>query len=300
MEDHSALTSPGSNSSSFVLPTAGSSTTMSTLAQGLPGTITVTMSLDAYENPILQLGAKTFTEFPKLSAELRVKVWKFTYPERQQITLEHLCYMSGSCNEEKNTAWKQENMQHFPVALHVNHESRNEVLRTCLIIHPAAMAIAVNSTIGLPICAHHSDMYAVQFTTLLYNAGEFHDCLSVLKISQPRLFNKITKLEVRDTLTQFFLLKLFTDNRRSNLGSAGNTRKIYCGSFLLFPALKEITFTGMSTDGNWENLMVKKSLDNLKDWVVRFLEIAKLHFNDGIAPKVIFRPFKTVQEVLEE
>lgn len=45
-----------------------------------------------------------------------------------------------------------------------------------------------------------------------------------------------------------------------------------CGVLLLFPTLKEISFTGKSGDKDWDTPKGKAMLDKLMAWVVDFLE----------------------------
>lgn len=80
---------------------------------------------------------KKFTLFPKLPAELRIKVWRYTFPEPRVVLLDYICRYETALNI-RNTLGIG-NVQTFPKALHVNQESREETLRAYYIIyhHPA-------------------------------------------------------------------------------------------------------------------------------------------------------------------
>ncbi|KAL2075853.1 hypothetical protein VTL71DRAFT_796 [Oculimacula yallundae] len=224
-------------------------------------------------------GATVFTLFRRMPLELRNKVWSYTVPDSQQITLEHLCYISGACDDASKGEWLQQDLNQLPVGLFVNKESRLEVLRIMKKVNFNKLSHPIDTAVMRPVYTTKSDLFTVEFSTLLYEAGDFYDRISAL---DPVIRMGITKLEVRNTFTLFFIVKLFVDNTKKNLtiGNPADFRKLYCGSFLSFPALKEIIFTGRSSDGNWENAADKISLKSLEVWIVKFLQASKTAFNN--------------------
>lgn len=68
----------------------------------------------------------TFTCFGMLPAELRVRVWKLTYPGPRIIQL----YRRYDDPRDKSGGFKFSAWTPLPIALHVNAESRTEALRT--------------------------------------------------------------------------------------------------------------------------------------------------------------------------
>lgn len=158
----------------------------------------------------------------------------------------------------------------------------------------------------------------MNFMTIVNSAGELHDWLQGLKVAQPDFLAKVEKLEVRGTFTEKFFVRQFSLSNMKCL-LAGDLRKLICGSFLLFPSLKEITFTGKKGDLSRDTDVGKIELENLRLWIVKLLESARTQFTGAgkvvssqaypiselsligfQAPAVTFRRFKTFDEVLEE
>ncbi|KUJ06791.1 uncharacterized protein LY89DRAFT_743429 [Mollisia scopiformis] len=72
------------------------------------------------------LGSLTeFTCFPELPAELRLMIWRLTFPKERKVGL--LMMTFTSTKKRKSLHSKQLN-EPLPVSLHINHESRIETL----------------------------------------------------------------------------------------------------------------------------------------------------------------------------
>ncbi|KAH9211410.1 hypothetical protein DL95DRAFT_412181 [Leptodontidium sp. 2 PMI_412] len=303
MDPPSNLASSDNHSASLVLLTTAAlsalaSSTSQTSAVALSATPTVSISRGSNGQVTIMVGGETFTDFPTLPAELRTKIWKHTFEVREAIALGHKCYMSAAC-DDADKAWKRENNTPLPDALFISQESRTEVLKYYSIIHRSDVNAPVKFGGIRPICASPTDLFWIEFVTLMHSPGELHDWLSALKTSYPGFLNKVTKLEVRGTFSQAFFVNIFAVNRKASLLTQ-DFRKMYCASFLLFPALKEITFTGKRGDEDWNDTAGMMFLRALESWIVGFLNGAKVVFETREAPKVTFRSFKTFEESLSE
>ncbi|KAH7342498.1 hypothetical protein BKA65DRAFT_478380 [Rhexocercosporidium sp. MPI-PUGE-AT-0058] len=300
MDPSSNLASSDNNNTLFVqsagTPTSAltSSTSPSTSAASAPTTVLV--SQDSNGQLTIHAGAQIFTCFGRMPNELKAMVWKRTFSDRETIALGHVVYKSEACGDAER-AWKRENTIPLPVALCVNQQSRTEALKHFTIIDRSQIAAPVKFGGLRPICAKSTDLFWLEFVTLVHSPDELHDWLSAVKTEHTEFFKSITKLEVRGTFTERFFVMIFNDNRTKNMASQ-DFRKMYCGSFLLFPALKEITFTGKKGDRDWENAMGRMVLKGLENWIVGFLKNARSAFNDHVAPTVTFRPFMTFENSL--
>ncbi|KAG4438376.1 hypothetical protein IFR05_006138 [Cadophora sp. M221] len=280
------LVSSTSASAVTTFPSTTVSATAVSDSQGSTGRVTV------------EVGGQTFTLFPRLVAELRNMIWKESFEGRATIALGHECYRSATCYDAEK-AWKRENSTPLPAAFYASKESRTEALRHYDLIYRSKVNAPVKFNGLRPICASSGDLFWLEFITLMHSPGELHDWLSAVKVSYPSFLDKVTTLEVRGTFTQAFFVNIFAVNKRTSL-LAQDFRKMYCASFLLFPALKEITFTGKRGDQDWNNPAGMLLLTALESWITAFLNNAKTAFKSQEAPTVSFRSFKTFEESLDE
>ena len=185
-------------------------------------------------------------------------------------------------------AFIEENSRPLPAALFVNKESRDHALGFYTIIYRDEIAAPIKFAGLRPICAKASDIFWVEFITLMNCPDELHDWLSALKVTNPSFINSITKLEIRDTFGEFFFVRVLNDNWKVCKSSTDldPSRKMICGSLLLFPAIKEITFTGKDGDKDWVNLLGRIQLEQLKAWIVAFLGQLKVLFNGGAVSQI--------------
>ncbi|KAH7419530.1 hypothetical protein BKA64DRAFT_634210 [Cadophora sp. MPI-SDFR-AT-0126] len=266
-------------------------------------TAVLLVSEDGQAPAAIQVGATTFTSFPSMPLELRLKVWGYTFEEREAVCLEHKVYKSD-VNDDSTKAFILENNKYLPAALFVNQESRGHAVSKHTIVFRSQIAAPVKFDGLRPICAKTSDVFWVEFITIMNTHEELYEWLSALKTHKPGFLDKITRLEVRGTFTQMFFVGVLTGNMRECLLNPGADplQKMMLGSFLLFPALKEITFTGKRGDMDWVTGLGRLQLEQLKAWIVKFLEKCKNMFtlNGKEAPTVTFRPFKTFQQVIDE
>ncbi|KAG4413737.1 hypothetical protein IFR04_013132 [Cadophora malorum] len=248
----------------------------------------------------LQAGTTTFTLFSTMPAEMRLKVWGHTFESKEAVCIEHNVYKSD-VNDDSTKAFIEENKRLLPVALFVNKESRDHALGCHTIIHRDEIAAPIKYAGLRPLCAKASDVFWVEFITMMNCPDELHDWISAIKTNHAGFIDSITKLEVRGTFSEFFFPRVLNDNKNTCQSSAeiDPSRKMICGSVLLFPALKEITFTGKDDDKDWVTPLGRLQLEQLKAWIVAFLEQLKPLFNGGAAPKVTFRPFKTFQQLMD-
>jgi hypothetical protein len=88
---------------------------------------------------IVRDAGRAFTLFPKLPLEIRLMIWVMTF-KKQHVDID----LDLSCDDQINLG-RQIPRPVFPVALHVNHESRTETLRHyCIISSSNHHTICVN------------------------------------------------------------------------------------------------------------------------------------------------------------
>ncbi|PVH80012.1 hypothetical protein DL98DRAFT_588793 [Cadophora sp. DSE1049] len=269
----------------------------------LTSTAVLLISQDGQALAEIQVGATTFTLFPTMPLELRSKVWGHSFEEIEAICIEHKVYKSD-IDDDSNKAFVLENQRALPVALFVNQESRRQALSKHTILYRSQIPAAVKYDGPRPICAKASDIFWIEFLTLMNSPDELYDWLSAVKTYNSGFVDKVTKLEVRGTFTQMFFTGVLNSNKDKCMksGDADPFRNMKFASFLLFPALKEITFTGKNGDKDWVTPLGRNQLEQLKAWIVVFLEKLKAVFklNGGAAPTVTFRPFKNFQKLIDE
>lgn len=200
----------------------------------------------------------------------------------------HVTPQSCDSAEDANLlsiAFIEENKRLLPVALFVNKESRDHALGCHTIIHRDEIAAPIKYAGLRPLCAKASDVFWVEFITMMNCPDELHDWISAIKTNHAGFIDSITKLAVRGTFSEFFFPRVLNDNKNTCQSSAeiDPSRKMICGSLLLFPALKEITFTGKNGDKDWVTPLGSIQLEQLKAWIIAFLEQLKPLFNDGTA-----------------
>ncbi|KAK0125678.1 hypothetical protein ONS95_000318 [Cadophora gregata] len=230
---------------------------------------------------VIESDPSTFLKFSNMPMELRLKVWHYNFKEAKAVCVEHMVYKTD-VNDDSTKAFLLEDKRALPVALHVN---------------PKVMYCGLR-----PLCAKFSDVFWVEFITLMNNTDDIYDWLFALKKAKLGLLELITKLEVRGTFTEWFFVGQLLINKKEclNSGDPDPLQKMKFASLSLFQALKEINFTGISGDKDWETVRGKMNLEQLKAWIVIVLEKSKHFFNSKTAPTVTFRPFKTFQQVIDE
>jgi hypothetical protein len=69
---------------------------------------------------------KTFTLFPNLPIEVRLKIWKFSFPTGRRVALPFLPKTSPL---EMNVTFEPDDGSGLPVTLYINKEGREETLK---------------------------------------------------------------------------------------------------------------------------------------------------------------------------
>lgn len=72
------------------------------------------------------MDCKEFTKFPKLPAELRLKIWRYAFPDPQCIVIDDKFALKDEFT--KRVQWNQRKIP-LPITLHICSESRQETLR---------------------------------------------------------------------------------------------------------------------------------------------------------------------------
>lgn len=235
-----------------------------------------------------------FTLFSKLPIEVRLMIWRLS------VRVGHLSIQNTPFKDygEASELWDSEEKAALPATLRVNKESRLETLRKCFLIYPHEVAASYSfSRRGTrPIYANPAtDLCWLEFVTLIHSQKEIYDWLSSLQIKEPRFLPSVTRLEVRD----FWFESFFKTIIAQNYNSSRERRVVYFAALLQFSGLKQIFFTGV-LGIDWAGEAEKERVKWMKMWIGAFLEENKACFEDGEAPELIFRPYKTLHEVMME
>ena len=125
-----------------------------------------------------------FTSFPELPLEIRLEIWRLTFPGPRTV-----CLDPCDCRDYR------ESHRSFPISLQANHESRQETLQHYVII-PQPYPRSVRPRCHRPRCfdpardalyVHFIEMRSVNFKALMMS----------LRPCYIRLINFIQQLEIR-------------------------------------------------------------------------------------------------------
>ncbi|KAI9052189.1 hypothetical protein LZ554_003549 [Drepanopeziza brunnea f. sp. 'monogermtubi'] len=225
-----------------------------------------------------------FTLFPKLPGELRAKIWRLGI-RVGHFSIQHASY---KITDESWAFWKSEETDSMPITLRINRESRAETLRNCFLL-PRTGSRPIYANPAAEVCW-------LEFVTLIYSKRELSDWLSSLHVLGPMKFlSAITRLEVRD----FFFAPFFKKMVAENYIKSRDRRALYFAAFLHFPRLKQICFT-CCISTLWASDANKAEREWAHAWIGALLEENKDCFEGGEVPQLVFRAYKTVEEIMLE
>ncbi|CZT03546.1 uncharacterized protein RAG0_10265 [Rhynchosporium agropyri] len=154
---------------------------------------------DVFQLLFLQLGEdlKSFDCFKKLPMELRLMVWRLSFPRDRLVDMNEIVHVDmdhfrrGLPEPDCEISRGTERNCPFPATLHINQESRKETLNHyCVVLRPEG--------------------YSQKLETLCYNPGldtlffslketpELRKWIELLQEASPRLFSLIEKVEIRN------------------------------------------------------------------------------------------------------
>ncbi|PBP17499.1 hypothetical protein BUE80_DR011721 [Diplocarpon rosae] len=236
-----------------------------------------------------------FTFFGKLPPEMRSKIWRMAFPAPDHFCLGHAPFKNTG---EAKAIWDIENKAALPITLRVCQGSREETLRNYSLLYPSEInGCSSARQFTRPICADASkDVGWIEFATLMAGHEQLHDWLSGVTESNSTFMQALTTLEVRE----FFFFDYFKRMFVNNYQKTRNCRGRYCASFLQFPGLKKITFTGSNMGRDWESDEGRALMRWFGNWIGAFLEENKASFSGGKIPALIFRPYRTIQDAVAD
>ncbi|KAJ5046766.1 uncharacterized protein L3040_003994 [Drepanopeziza brunnea f. sp. 'multigermtubi'] len=225
-----------------------------------------------------------FTLFPKLPCELRAKIWRLGI-RVGHFSIQHASYKTTG---ESWALWKSEETDSLPITLCINRESRAETLRKCFLL-PRTGARPIYANPATDVCW-------LEFVTLIYSQRELSDWLLSLHVLGPLNFlSAITRLEVRD----FFFAPFFKKMVAENYIKLRDRRALYFAAFLHFPSLKQICFTSCNS-ADWASVADNAAMEWARAWIGALLEENKDCFEGGKVPQLVFREYKTVEDIMLE
>jgi hypothetical protein len=144
---------------------------------------------------------ESFTLFPKLPIELRLKIWRLALPPGRHVKMDLSHHFSESPTAPEYVTMKED--EHSPpITLYVNRESREETLRHYTVIFRTDAIRPTKEYKEKPFCLDPSRDSLYFFSEWLHAEGEdvlqFWDWMYHLDISLPRGFSSIRSLEYLD------------------------------------------------------------------------------------------------------
>ncbi|KAK0099471.1 hypothetical protein ONS96_008308 [Cadophora gregata f. sp. sojae] len=249
---------------------------------------------DFNEELFIQLGEPldTFTCFPNLPTELRIKIWHLSFPRGREFSIalelihHHAGYSIHKLGKAAETKCNNAKAQ-LPATLFVNRESRRETLSNYVIILPEDFLghkVKFGGDYGgsPPLCFNpHLGTPYVTLPSLKHIMSR--EWFGYLGEAYPELLDMIKHLKVREWICDY------DDQVESFYDDWGELhREEYLNQFLNLTSLEEVTFMQSSRTYNSESPDLRR---DYSQFLVDYLEEHKYDFG-GVPPTFEFREEK--------
>lgn len=219
-----------------------------------------------------------FTLFPNLPPELRIMVWRHTFPKPRIIFLDHVCNTKTRLEIQQTLGI--ENFQMFPTTLHVSKESRGETLK---MYHVVYSRWARHTLCFDPV----RDFVSISFVMLQAISHSLREYF--LEIDFERAYLKsIRSLDIWDACW-FDDTMAEISNEEPQLPHAVSPTCCSLRLFLLFPNLKEIRVHFRETRYTWQPRLRDRFMEECKVLFTSYLEHHADSFEGADIPRVIVR-----------
>src|SRR6266536_5413670 len=257
-------------------------------------------------SPATNRHLEVFDFFPKLPAELRLKIWRMTFPVDRLVNLNY-CPDFPDIDEQIRAMLLEAGLP-IVTALYVNKESRNEALRNyCLLFKEDSRRLPQNAHIrpttpySRPFCLNTKldRIYISRYSLHNYWADKW---MLYLQEIAPNLLQSILTLEIRDMVWNPKVRASFDQgDKLITLPPAKIEEEMfYPSSLLRFPGLEEISFI-FSHPSDANSLLhtawgTHSGKEELEDCLRKYLETSKNMFIIGRAPKIIVKDWEALPD----
>jgi hypothetical protein len=240
---------------------------------------------ELYPQVINSLNPESFEFFQKLPLELRVYIWRLTFPGRRTVSFDQ------ECLGHNYPAFLKESSQQdpLPVTLYVNQEIRYETLRQYRVILRGS--VFGYTPKEKPICFNPAtDMAYITPFSLNPAKAPFSRWMAWLISQSPALLGEIKALEIRH-MPWNLTVKTYLESPEKKLTAP-------MASILWFHALKKLYFTGSRKfpvrNLYMATLQTPEKIEDCKTTITNWLEVRKETFPGGKIPEVIVRPWQHI------
>lgn len=216
----------------------------------------------------IQLGKPldVFERFPKLPTEIRLKIWRLSFPEGRNMCLDTSYIFEGFLED-----WYKHHLRRpFPIALHINQESRSETLRHYVILYQSDVSPSLKKTYGRRPCKSDGERpLCISFTRDSawidpnpYFTGRLPWCNAWMKYVDeniPRGTNSIRSLEILD---------LDIEHNLQHMEDIWGHRQGSRGGLEWFHNLKTLRVR-LSQEG-LEEIKLKEVEHKIRDWYLSY------------------------------
>ncbi|KAE9370195.1 hypothetical protein N431DRAFT_411342 [Stipitochalara longipes BDJ] len=241
------------------------------------------------------------TCFRKLPVEIRLVIWRFTFPPPRSFNLNFTHgYQNSIWSIDPVMARKEYDMTlsaTLPVTLSINKESRVETLKQFIVrplekLHAGGLS---NRHRGLPLCLDTSrDYIHVNREWIMRNHtnGATYKILLGMKKRHPKLVSAIKTIDIR----QYCEVKNGLD-----------PHQYFCGAFRVLSGLTHVYLTkcrsmeqrvtyGRWVEPGWNQADVR-GIEEAREYIAKVLALSKENFLSGKAPEVVIREWQCLPDV---
>lgn len=234
----------------------------------------------------------TFTLFPKLPLELRLKVWRFCFPKSREI----LIGINGSERYGNYADDKVHELQRdisLPITLHICAESREETLRKYCLVWWKDIGREVKDW-RRPICFDpERDMPFIVAVKGNIDITLSSEHIILLKSICGEQMKKITRLEVKRLDRYRLAMRTMRDriNKMEGPTYTGWNRPLE--GVLQLSALKKVVFKRSIHPYYFRhspNFDAESYLQRRQTTIAAYLKIHEFRFDNGKAPDILVKP----------
>ncbi|PVH74843.1 hypothetical protein DL98DRAFT_575407 [Cadophora sp. DSE1049] len=227
---------------------------------------------DLFQDLFLQRTLDSFNSFSQLPLEIRLSVWRFSFPRGRLINLDQYVAASFEWDADRDRTYGIETSCGLPPTLHVNQESRRETLKHYSLVFRIDRELnwITPKTRVRPLC-YNPKLDTMFFTDSYIMHDPSWNWLHRIQQASPVIFNSIEVFEIRNW---HWCLSLDWEIACS-LNPEGLSDEL--AFFFKFPALKSLKIVlskGASDDIPYFGIQLDKKADLIQGMEMMFQKYA--------------------------